>query len=259
MENTTQATGLTFHTDSFWTSSETNLINSALVKFHGEGISIPKNGTATITSTVKRSYMKLDDILNHVRPALAKVGCYLDQHLAGDAVITRIVHESGQFISSKMNYQTWEGGQVNNLQKMGGGLSYLRRYAAAAILALPADEDADGEGTDNMGHKPATSMAAPAPRMTPNPKAESSPAKGGADTGLPWLNMTDKKGALTDAGQKATQFIEGGGKVADIQKKYRLNKTDLATLQKLEGDVANALEEIYHNQETHGELDHPPF
>lgn len=232
MENESKSVNdILWHTDSFWTSSDTSKIITALVKFHGSGITVPKNGLADVTrdGTVKRKYMLLDDILTAVRPALAQVGCYMEQHLAGDSVITRISHESGQFIASKMHYVTWEGGAVNNLMKMGGGLSYLRRYAAAAILALPADEDTDAAGVDHMAHKP------------------SSQAKttGSAKTGeqLPWLNLTDKSGAFTEAGGKAWEYIEKGGRVTDILKKYRLNKTDKAKLEELESNVESAYHE----------------
>lgn len=256
MENTNhQAPTLTWHTEHLWTSAETDKINAALVKFHAIGLAIPKHGVAQVGGGAKRQYMKLDDIVSAVRPALASVACFMDQHLAGDSVVTRIVHESGQFTASKLHYQTWEsGGPINNLQKMGGGLTYLRRYALAAVLALPSDEDSDAEGVDNMGNRSTTGLTAPAARMTPNYAAEApTPAKA-----LPWLNLTDKKGALTESGTKAVQFIEGGGKLAEVLKKYRLNKTDLAKLQDIEAGVYNAMEQEHQRAATH-ENDEAPF
>mgnify|MGYP003344379275 CR=1 FL=1 len=255
METQTNTPAITWHTESFWTSADTNLINAAMVKFHGLGIAVPKNGTASITAQVKRKYMLLDDILTTVRPALAGVGCFMEQHLAGHSVVTRIVHESGQFIASAMPYQTWEGGAVNNLMKMGGGLSYLRRYAAAAILALPSDEDSDAEGVDHMGAKSApAATAASAAAIAPNPATVTS-----AKSSLPWLNLTGKDGKTTDAGAKAIEYIEGGGKVADILKKYRVNKTDMATLQDCESKVKHytdiEMTKLYDN----GDTDYAPF
>jgi len=249
--NPTPTPAITWHTDSFWTSADTDQINAALVQFHGSGIAVPKNGTASITAQVKRKYMLLDDILTAVRPALAACGCFMEQHLAGDSVVTRIVHRSGQFIASKLHYVAWEGGQVNNLMKMGGGLSYLRRYAAAAILALPSDEDSDATGSDHMTYQP--SASAPAP-VRPNPATESK-------AGLPWLNLTAKNGGTTPEGAKALEYIEGGGKVADILRKYRVNKTDLATLNERQALVDSAhMEHIdQQNRQAADHYDNAPF
>lgn len=256
MENqpTTIASGdITWHTDSFWTSADTSKIMTAMVKFHAQGVAIPKNGTASITSSVQRKYMLLDDILTAVRPALASVGCYMEQHLAGDSVITRINHESGQFIASKMHYVTWEGGAVNNLMKMGGGLSYLRRYAAAAILALPADEDTDADGVDHMSHKSSAQGPANAPKAAPASKAPAAKADG-----LPWLNLRAKDGTLTVDGKKAIEYIESRGTVANILTKYRLNKADRAELDSLEAKVLSAHYEHQH-QASHDDSADAPF
>ena len=232
MKKETEVNELVWHTDSMWTSSTVDKITKAMVMFNAENITIEKRGEANINAQVKRKYVKLDDIMNAVRPVLAKHGCYIEQHLAGDSVVTRIVHESGQFIASKLHYQTWEANQVNNLQRLGGGLTYLKRYAVSALLNIVADEDADGEGSD-IKHKPQE-----------------------ADN-REWLNLTDKSGRQTERGATAVKYIKDGGRLEDITKKYKLNKTDFATLAKLEKDAqANGqrLEDIYH--ETESEVDY---
>lgn len=218
MENQVQK--IQWHTDCYWESAEVNKICAALLKFHAENISIEKKGEASINASVKRKYVKLDDIMNVVRPALAKHGCYVEQHLAGDSVITRVVHESGQFIASRLFYQTWEANQVNNLQRLGGGLTYLKRYAVSAILNIVADEDSDGDGNDNIGYKH--------PENSSRKPAEAAPAN--ADDDREWLNLTSKNGAPTAKGEAAKKFIQGGGALADILKKYKVNKADLAIL-----------------------------
>lgn len=214
------STEILFHTEHFWTSLETDKINQSLVKFHQLNLKVEKNGQANINATVKRKYVKLDDIMNIVRPELANLDCYIDQHLAGDSVITRVVHSSGQFIASKLHYQTWEANQVNNLQRLGGGLSYLKRYAISAILNIVADEDTDGEGNDNVGYK--------------KPNQQQQPA---TNDNREWLNLTNKNGSPNAKGQSAIQFIKDGGTVKQIIEKYRLNKADFATLTALENEI----------------------
>lgn len=214
-----------YHTEHFWTSAEAANISKALCLFNAANIRIEKNGEAKITETVKRKYVKLDDIMNVVRPELAKVECYVEQHLAGDSVITRVVHISGEFIASKLHYQTWEGTQVNNLQRLGGGLTYLKRYAISAILNIVADEDTDADGNDGVAYK----------------KPD--------DDNREWLNLRNKNGSPSVKGQAAIQFVKQGGSVDDIKKKYRINKTDLQELLKLQAQAQNAIE----NQDGNGD------
>lgn len=209
-----------YHTEHFWTSMQTDKINQALVKFHKLNLKVEKNGEANINASVKRKYVKLDDIMNIVRPALADLDCFIDQHLAGDSVITRVVHSSGQFIASKLHYQTWEANQVNNLQRLGGGLTYLKRYSVSAILNIVADEDTDGEGNDNISYKK--------PTQQQTPQADN----------REWLNLTNKNGSPNAKGQSAIKFIQEGGKLSKILEKYKVNKTDIETLRKLEQEVS---------------------
>lgn len=227
METTTQSATIVWHTDSLWTSTNVDKVNASLHKFHAENITVEKKGEANINATVKRKYVKLDDIMNVVRPVLAKYDCFIEQHLAGDSVITRIVHVSGQFIASKLHYQTWEANQVNNLQRLGGGLSYLKRYAISAILNIVADEDTDGDGNDNVAYKkPNVDAVSQKQPMKANTDAVSDDRE--------WLNVTAKNGSITPKGEASINYIKQGGALADIQKKYRINKTDLAMLQALE-------------------------
>lgn len=223
--NAASANPIVYHTDSFWTSSQTNLISAAMVKFHSENLMVAKQGEATITANVKRKYVKLDDIMSAVRPVLAKYECYIEQHLAGDSVLTRLVHSSGQFIASKFHYQTWESQHTNNLQRLGGGLSYLKRYAASAILNIVADEDADGDGTDNVGYKPTGSNKT----TTSNNVTQSTNANDNRE----WLNLKTKDGQMTSKGEAAIKFIREGGALESILAKYKVNKADKEHLQQI--------------------------
>lgn len=212
-----------YHTPDFWTSTTSKQFNEAMVMFNSHNLKIAKNGVVNITASAKRNYIKLDDIMNEVRPLLAELGLYIEQHLAGDSLITRIVHISGEFIASKMHYQTMEGGNANSLQRLGGGLSYLRRYSICAICNIVADEDSDAEGINNVSYKSNATQTTQAPAKQ-NVNA-SAPA-----TEQQWLNMRDKKGELTDNGKNAILYLQGGGNIDEIKKKYKISKTDSAEL-----------------------------
>jgi hypothetical protein len=214
-------TNIVYHTPDFWTSTTSQQFNEAMVMFNSHNIKIAKNGIVNITASAKRNYIKLDDIMDAVRPLLAEVGLYIEQHLAGDSLITRIVHISGEFIASKMHYQTMEGGNANSLQRLGGGLSYLKRYSISAILNIVADEDSDGEGINNVAYKSAVSNPAPAKQSAPAPAS---------NPDQPWLNMRDKKNELTDNGKNAILYLQGGGNVDEIKKKYKISKSDMSEL-----------------------------
>lgn len=240
--NTTREVDLTMvnQTESLWTSKTTSYVNEAMVKFNSMNIKIAKNGTVNINSMTSRKYIRLDDIIDAVRPALADCGCYVEQHLAGDSVITRIVHVSGEYIASKLHYQAMDGSS-NALQKMGGGLTYLRRYALSSICNIVADEDSDAEGVDNITKKgiKTPTYSAPAPSQSiaqPTDNKE-------------WLNLKDKAGNFTEKGNNAILYIRGGGAVEDITKKYKVSKADMESLRKTEADTREEmLYEQHHEQ-----------
>ena len=217
-----------FHTDSFWTSTTTANINASMVEFNKLNLAIAKNGRVNINAQTQRSYIKLDDIMNAVRPALASVGCYIEQHLAGDSVITRIVHESGEYVASKLTYVAMDG-SANALQKMGGGLTYLRRYAVSSICNIVADEDTDGEGNDTIGRKgSAPTYSAPAQTSAPRPAPAPSQAPA---TEKAWLNALDKAGNVTQNGKDAKFHIDNGGDLQEIFTRYKVNVKEKELLQ----------------------------
>lgn len=248
--------------EDLWWSDKSNLINEALVKFGAMNLSVEKKGMATVGKTrdgaeVKRKYVKLDDIMNTVRPALASVGCYIQQHLAGDGVVTMVVHQSGQFVASRLRYQVWDDGsdRINNLQKLGGGLTYLKRYAISAILNITADEDDDGATGDGVSHKGTQSQ----PRTQTNEYPDYTPK----DANKEWLNLRDKNGNLTQRGVATQGFLNKGGKLNDVFKKYRCNGTELQELIKWESEAKRAIAKANEapettTQEAHQLPDEPP-
>jgi hypothetical protein len=100
------------------------------------------------------------------------------------------------------------GSGTNNLQNLGGGLTYLRRYAISAILGIAADEDNDGEGS-TLEKKTSTPK-------DPNVKE---PEK--------WLNRTDKAGNITPEWTNLMKGISDAkiNTLADVRKYYKVSKS----------------------------------
>jgi len=99
-------------------------------------------------------YQSLPTLLNAITPIMAKYGLSLMQpvHTLGDTtyIITLILHSSGQYLRSVTaipEKYTMIGKLVNtneNLQAMGGALTYTKRHALKSMLGIDADEDTDG-------------------------------------------------------------------------------------------------------------------
>ena len=133
-----------WHTDHYWTSAEQDKIIPALLKFHRSEIRVSKDRTVPVGGNRTRSYTTLDEIMRVIKPVLADCGMFLIQSLAGGDVITMVVHESGQFIASRVGFVPMTGNNTNNLQNAGGGLTYLKRYCISALLCINAEDDDDG-------------------------------------------------------------------------------------------------------------------
>jgi hypothetical protein len=184
------ATGITWHTDNYWTSTAQDKVLAALLAFHREPVSITKDRTVPVGGGRTRSYTTLDEIIAKTKPALAKHGLMLIQSLAGPEVITQLLHVSGQFIASKVGFIPMQGNNTNALQNAGGGLTYLKRYAISALLNLNSEDDDDA----------ADSHAAVLPH-------------------LPESKM-----------QEVSLYLANGGKIEQVLAKYQITATQLKQL-----------------------------
>lgn len=120
----------------------------ALASFQSE----VKNPANTANNPFYKSkYAPLPDILNDVRPLLAKHGLSILQAPSGDGekiiITTLLMHESGEWIETcplilKAEKVTAQGA--------GSAITYGRRYALAAVLGLSSEDDDDG----NHAEKP---------------------------------------------------------------------------------------------------------
>lgn len=120
-----------------------NKIAGALAKAQGEFPAVEKTKTVRVRTKTggmyEFSYAPLDTILAAVRPALTKNGLSITQVFADDTMMTVLIHESGQFLESRMKLP-----QRDVPQEFGSIISYYRRYAIQALLGIVAEEDDDG-------------------------------------------------------------------------------------------------------------------
>jgi hypothetical protein len=91
-------------------------------------------------------YADIADVLKNVRACLSRHGIAVSQPtmIDGNALFiqTKLLHESGQWMASDYPVCNINGDH----QKMGGALTYSRRYALCSMVGVAADDDADGQG-----------------------------------------------------------------------------------------------------------------
>lgn len=120
----------------------------------------------------KNRYASLASHVDAVRAALPKHGLSVVQFVESPerdrvTVTTRILHASGQWIESCVGCAS--GGKV---QELGSAVTYLRRYALAAICGIVGEDDDDGE-RERVAPRPQHQQVASSP--TPPPAVK--PAK----------------------------------------------------------------------------------
>lgn len=139
-----------------WTSESIAEISKSLVAFTSE-ITNPKTNATAKGKKYSFNYTDLAQILNTIRPVLAKHGLAVLQAPAyqtkeikrengefyGQATVsveTRVLHQSGEFMASILESEIFA---LDN-QSIGGAISYNRRYALVSMLGI-AQEDDNGE------------------------------------------------------------------------------------------------------------------
>jgi len=131
----------------------------------------------------KSKYADLSSIQQASAEALNKNGLVISQLTTTDGVVTILMHSSGQWLSGTLlvtpdkrpikdregNILDW---QDAGPQQWGSALTYARRYALAAILNIPQEDD-DGEGAMGRGaQRPATSQRPRAPKVLAHGKTD---------------------------------------------------------------------------------------
>lgn len=133
------------------TSESIDEIATALVAVQSEIVNVTKGSQAQYGS-----YASLEDVLDAVRPALTSKGIAVLQspgmnpEAALVTVTTRFVHSSGQWLEGVACSPFGDGrGGQSAAQQVGSTITYLRRYALAAMVGIG---QADNDGTIRGGH-----------------------------------------------------------------------------------------------------------
>ena len=151
-----------------------------------------------------------------------------DGDVGRTGLCTMLLHSSGEFISEVVTTRS----QKDDPQGLGSALTYLRRYALAAVVGVTATEDDDG----NAASTPANArVAAPAPRpyIPPpvSPPAVNAPAPSkpvSQPVSQPVAKPVQTATSATSAVQAIVEFYkvdEGTGKNNKPYKKHRIGWT----------------------------------
>lgn len=100
------------------------------------------------------AYADISDVLAMALPILAKHKIATMQPTVMDGnvltIVTRLIHGgTGQWIESDYPVCSLTGDH----KKMGGSLTYSRRYALTSLLGIAPDDDVDGEGSEDPAPK----------------------------------------------------------------------------------------------------------
>ena len=120
-------------------------IQNKLLKFQEKVGAIKKDSQNPF---FKSSYFNIDTLLGTIKPILNEVGLVLLQPLTTldgkPALVTKILDsESEEFIEGTVVLP-----ENNDAQKMGGIITYFRRYCIQSMLSLEAEDD-DGNSASN--------------------------------------------------------------------------------------------------------------
>lgn len=117
------------------TSDQVNEIAAALAKAQGAMKNAPLN---KVNPHFRSKFADLASVREAVLPSLTANGIAVVQTLDAGAVLTRLLHTSGQWIESACPIPS-----APDMQKMGSAITYARRYSLSAICGIAADEDDD--------------------------------------------------------------------------------------------------------------------
>lgn len=118
------------------------MIHAKLLKFKAQNITIEKDG---INPHFKNRYSTLNEVLGKIQKPLADLKVLVVQAPVLAGLETRLIDtEDSSEIVSLVPYTG-----VSDMQKLGGAITYARRYALIALLGLEDDDD-DG----NTASKP---------------------------------------------------------------------------------------------------------
>lgn len=157
------------------TSEQTTEIFKALAEAQGDFPEIKKNKTVDVIKNgnilYSYEYAELPNIVSEVRPLLKKANLSFTQGISedGNYLVTRILHSSGQWIETKYPFVARDG----DMQGVGGGFTFARRYALSAILGIATETDDDAARADGKDAKIENkNQSSPKPQPPQSPAAK---------------------------------------------------------------------------------------
>jgi hypothetical protein len=173
-------------------SNEINELAKGLILFHVKCEGIKKDAKNPF---FKSTYASLPKIIEAITEPLAESGLALTMFpIDENSLYCLLMHTSGQWIEATYTMKPVK----DTPQDKGSCITYARRYCISSILNLQIDDIM----SDDDGNKASGKVEVKAPVK---------------DDGKQWLNKS------TPEYQQAINYLKGGGLVAKIKEKYRLN------------------------------------
>lgn len=175
-------------------SKETKTIDQKLLEFQMKVEKIKKDGKNEFFKKPggkASSYATLPNILAEVKPILNELKILLTQPIINGEVLTILTctetkqkEQSGILLTPGLN-----------AQQKGSEITYYRRYTLSSLLGLEIDDDDDGNAASG--------------KVKPVEPVEKT---------KPYLNQN------SESFTKAIEFIQSGGTIQDIEKKYQVSE-----------------------------------
>lgn len=151
-----------------WMSATCGKLAAALAKAQGDFKAISRTREVK-AGPYSFTYAPLDEVLDATREALVGNGLAVTQLLSGDTLRTALIHSSGEWVASSISIAPIPA----KVQELGSRLTYLRRYAIAAVLGVAPEEDDDGGPADNPDYRTQPRQwKPPATKAPPRRKAD---------------------------------------------------------------------------------------
>lgn len=191
-------------------SDKVDQLAAAFAVAQGKFGVVPLNSTNPHLHT---RYADLGSVIETARDILSENGLSVLQFVNGSGdsigVTSVLMHSSGQWMSDTVSVPYAKEPGKSPIQAAGSTVTYLRRYALAALLGLYAGDDDDGTGGDQTERKTTTVKTNAAP--VKKEQAEELPV-----VEITWLDGSTKNGnALVDIAtvNRIMQKFVGGDKV----------------------------------------------
>ena len=202
-------------------------ISKALVRAQAEMPTVPMNATNPF---LKNRYADLGNVIETVRPVLAKHGLAFSQFPVGKegefGIKTILLHESGEFFESTVTLPLADEKGKSVAQVAGSYSTYLRRISLNGILGIYADEDNDGNQPAAKKKTPLVQVAVP----TGEPKTFIGLAAAEKVTGSDGVTYGDKDTKSLSHMWNAIQIAMKDGDKADKLEEYQFKADAIQTI-----------------------------